>query len=515
MDFFAYLRRCGVPAAAIALSALLMLAARPARAGSPALFDPVPDLLSGKTVTTDTGMLATGGRAVSGVGADGVTEVLVRLPADSAGEEFTATIINDMSNPSTSTDQDGALGLPGAATFTQSSIDVTSSSTSAGDLVFLIYRAPIDFPRPGGADADAAERSVTISVKSQSTATSYSVPVEILRPPLVLIHGLWSGPSTWNNFTPLTTDPRFFIRKADYDFLVGPLLDTTTPDFLLKALARASSLGYFFNAAAVAAEFESYIAEFKNGDNPESIPVAAVQADAVAHSMGGLVARTMALLPTFGSNRTFGWGDLHKLVTVDTPHLGTALGPAILSQANQCTRNLFSAAGNFSFASVTFYLLPGSVDGAMGDLSGDGTGGALSPALAALQPGSTVPIYIPHGPPTAYLASAMSQAQLDGLNNPPNLVLLVKAICYDDPVAGDLTVTGWPKLVGAQSDALVALQSQLNNSTGHQTTAIHSDNTAELGFLPPGALDPVTGNSQAAIDLLNTPLTDPAYTVLR
>ena len=49
------------------------------------LLDPVPALLSGPMVTTDVNVLATKGRVVQGVAADGVTEMVLRVPANSAG----------------------------------------------------------------------------------------------------------------------------------------------------------------------------------------------------------------------------------------------------------------------------------------------------------------------------------------------------------------------------------------------------------------------------------------------
>jgi probable HAF family extracellular repeat protein len=64
------------------------------------LVDPVPDLLSGAAVrplnsADDARILATKGQAVQGVAADGVTEVVVRIPAVNVGDQFTVTILND------------------------------------------------------------------------------------------------------------------------------------------------------------------------------------------------------------------------------------------------------------------------------------------------------------------------------------------------------------------------------------------------------------------------------------
>jgi hypothetical protein len=55
-----------------------------------------------------------------------------------------------------------------------------------------------------------------------------------------------------------------------------------------------------------------------------------VQADVVAHSMGGDIARTMAGLSNFTSQSNYGLGPIHKLITIGTPHLGTPLATDLI-----------------------------------------------------------------------------------------------------------------------------------------------------------------------------------------
>jgi len=235
----------------------------------------------------------------------------------------------------------------------------------------------------------------------------------------------------------------------------------------------------------------------------------------VAHSMGGDVTRTMPLVPGFGSDTTFGQGSVHKLITVDTPHLGSPLATGLLTSNNTCLRDFFNAAGMYSFTSVTTDSGQ-KIDGAIGDLSGDGTGGGLSPALLALQPSSTVPLQIPHLIPTAYLVGAMGSTQLDGLNSPGVFVDSLRALCSDDPLAQGLTASQWPAVMGGPSDAIVPVSSENNESSPFsQVTSIHSAGTEDLGFKGPGALQSVTGNPKNAIDLLNTWIASSAFVGLR
>ncbi len=509
----------------LALSATACIPLARAAVGSYMLSDPVPALLNGPKVTTDPNLLAQGGRAVKGVAADGVSEMVIAVSAGSVGQQFTFQVYNDQGQASSSVPQDGGLGAPGATytQFGQGQITVAAVATStAGPMAFAVYRAPLDFARPGGADDSLAQRSVSVHWSISGSSTSGTIPVVVLRPPLMLVHGLWGSPADWNDFQPLATDnpkindARFAVARADYDVDVDNIASSTPSWSWYDGLSiKANALGYVYNAQKVIDQISSFVNTFKRGDNPASIPVAAVEVDVVAHSMGGDVTRTMPLVSGFGSDATFGQGSVHKLITVDTPHLGSPLATGLLTSKNTCLRDAFNAAGMYSFTSVTTDSGQ-KIDGAIGDLSGNGTGGGLSPALQALQPSSNVPLQIPHLIPTAYLVGAMGLTQLDGLNNPGFFVEGLRYWCSNDPLAQNLTVLDWPGVMGGASDAIVPLSSEDNESSPYsKVTSIHSAGTEYLGFKGPGALQSVTGNPQNAIDLLNTWITSSTFTGLR
>lgn len=112
------------------------------------LLDPVPSLLKGSAVTTNPNVLASKGRIVEGTAADSASELVLRIPANSAGEQFTITVINDLGGQSTSSSEDGGLGAVGTSTFTASQLTVTAVTTTIGPMAFAIYGSPLDFPRP-------------------------------------------------------------------------------------------------------------------------------------------------------------------------------------------------------------------------------------------------------------------------------------------------------------------------------------------------------------------------------
>lgn len=53
--------------------------------------------------------------------------------------------------------------------------------------------------------------------------------------------------------------------------------------------------------------------------------MAVVQADVVAHSMGGDIARVMPTVTGFANQTNYGLGPVHKLITIGTPHQGSPL----------------------------------------------------------------------------------------------------------------------------------------------------------------------------------------------
>jgi pimeloyl-ACP methyl ester carboxylesterase len=474
------------------------------------LLDPVPALLSGPMVTTNVNLLATKGRAVQGSSADGASEMVLRVPANAVGEQFTFTVINDQGQQSTSAAEDGALAAIGSASFTFSQLTVTAVGTSQGPMAFAIYGAPVDFPRPEGQDATAKDRFITLNVLAVDTGLSSNTPVTLLRPPLGLIHGLWGSPASWNGFTPLITDPRFTIGRANYSQVIGTQIKSYKPSYPSWAQAsiknaQANSLGFSYNATAVLLQLAAFVNQFKSGTNPDHIPVAAIQVDIVAHSMGGDITRTFPLVKGFYGDTTLGLGGVHKMITIGTPHWGSPLAPHLLDNNNACVRGILATSGSPSFSSVTFKNGI-TTTGGVADLEGDGFGGSLSPALQALQ------THIPHPLPTALIQGLESQSQLDGLNN-SSVAEAIRIFCFGDYLASHLTSTGWPEIFNQESDSIVPALSEVAGLTDFTQVdgVIHSSSAELLGFGPPAELDAAGDIPATVTNLLNTPVTNAIY----
>lgn len=281
---------------------------------------------------------------------------------------------------------------------------------------------------------------------------------------------------------------------ANYNFGVSGVT-ATDPSYLPTPAVNANALGFAYNAQAVLNAIQKTIADYKSSKN-----TAVVQADVVAHSMGGDIARTISTLSTFAGSGSYGVGAVHKLITIGTPHIGSPLANDLLPSngvdPNPCVRNLLAAGHLASFQTVTFGTST-VVQGAIGDLAS---------APANLPPSNPFPI--------AYLA-----ASTDGNNlNSVGLTgrgLLIRAECarFFEPLALNLTRDNWNSVfLGAANDGVVPVMSQLRGNAsvigpgGNTFTGvIHTSALNGLGFAVPSELDLESGIPDAVLSLLNEP----------
>ncbi len=367
-------------------------------------------------------------------------------------------------------------------------------------MVFALYQPPTDFSR-GGDDDNATNRFVSFQAQvATASPIVESLPLTILRPPVMLVHGLWGGMSDWNTFTTFITDQRFNVSLANYDYAIGGSITASVPGGYAPAIlasASGNALGFDFNAPLVLSEIQAAVQNFRQANN-----AAAAQMDVVAHSMGGTITRTLQNLPGFTSSLSFGIGIVHKLITIGTPHLGTPLATQLIQTNNTCTRNLLAANNKIAFFTATVSGVSG-VSGGIGDLHGDGsTQLNSSPALNR--------IYNSNGPmvPTATLAGTTTPSNLTTLDDTISRAHYIRHKCAStDPLAANLTSTGWNTVfAGNANDGVVPLLSQLNGgSSGQVTGLIHSAGLTRLSFSGPSELDPNTTNAiqTLLIQLLN------------
>ena len=122
---------------------------------------------------------------------------------------------------------------------------------------------------------------------------------------MVLIHGTFSEPAVFETFNPLVPNvlnSMFVISTLDYSQDVDSQVTSTVPDYSTERLSnhvRRNVIGVAYNAPLLLNDLTTEINIFKTGIFPAvDFPVAAVQADIVAHSLGGLMARGMSHVGT-------------------------------------------------------------------------------------------------------------------------------------------------------------------------------------------------------------------------
>jgi len=229
-------------------------------------------------LSSDPNVLATCGVTVQGTASDGVSQLLLRTVS----------------------------GLPGTACYqivSQSPFD--QGSIQAGivatqvfqnlDYAFSSYTAPSNYGDTSDSRTVTVTFTFTPSVGNGNT-TSFQAQATIIRPPIMLLHGIWSDSGTWSQFY-LRNDPFYTTFAADYKSTHDSSFSTnvgTVQGFVGNAIIHARAKGY-----------------------------AVTQADVIGHSMGGLLTRLYIGSQQFLRPDNFNKGDIRRVVTLDTPHYGT------------------------------------------------------------------------------------------------------------------------------------------------------------------------------------------------
>lgn len=549
------------------------------------MVDPVPQLLGGNRISTNTQLLAdsTKGRTVSGLATDGVAQVLIRIPAIIVGDVINVNFQSSQCASLSAVECAQEYGLlfdpttPPTNLYNSPAakpVSVTAINSSTGPVALIALRAPLDFVRPDSdTDQDAAQRSVSLTITSTVTNQSQTLNIPVVRPPVILVHGLWANSTNWN--TPgfgggdfravgqtLANDAqlkRFIVDAPNYG---GDVTISSPVPAEVPTIVPGSSLGFNYGATKTAKATTVTLSTFTKYNNPLGKPIAAAQADFVAHSMGNLVTRSLQLQQNFKSTPNYMQGYIHKLISIAGPHLGSPLASALLMRDrlqdqginNSCIRTKLAEFGEIY--SIETYVDENGIQqsGAVADLAGSGDGTSLSPALTRLQ--SITP------PRTAYIVGTMSDQAIAALSadfpSYPNLSLkrigasdavftytynqqkiprrgtvidALKNFCgpvlnpfNPSPLTYDFTASAYPTLMHGPSDGIVPLSSQSNGQNQNRpiaANAVHSGGAILLGL---GLIDKTGDNpvgnvntlldqeaANAVIDLLNTSVSDPIF----
>lgn len=241
------------------------------------------------TISTSSSVLASCGNPVKGVASDGVSPLLLRTVSGLAGTACFEIVSSASPDP-------GKVATPLIGTAAVSSLNYG----------FSLYTPPKFFEGTGDSRPVELEFTFTPSIGNGNT-TRLRAKMDIVRPPVVLVHGLWSNGATWSD-----------------DFLRNDAFRTTEPaDYAATNASRFSVNNTRVKTSAATAL-----------TNMRRKGWAATQVDVVGHSMGGLLTRLYAGATDFKRPDNLDAGDVHRLVTLDTPHWGSSFANLLVALHN-------------------------------------------------------------------------------------------------------------------------------------------------------------------------------------
>ena len=204
-----------------------------------------------------------------------------------------------------------------------------TDSTQKGDYWFW-YVSPEDFClNELSNNANAPERKDTVKVRvtyNNDTKDSVNLLVRIVRPPMVMVHGLASSPAAWdvvkyNATTPLLQSDLFKHKHALQQDGRGSFIQN-----VILLLGGDIGVGEGVNRLNT---LQGNIEEIRK------MGFAANQVDFVCHSMGGSVGRSMLRWRSDkyyadGNYKynNYGKGFMHKMILVNSPNHGSPIPDA-------------------------------------------------------------------------------------------------------------------------------------------------------------------------------------------
>jgi hypothetical protein len=338
---------------------------------------------------------------------------------------------------------------------------------------FARYRPPKVLPDSGNLPSASKvfiEASIWTSNDDASDARyrlfsdlKATMPIQLWPPPVILVHGVWSGPESWFEFGKHLVEKHWPLCQGCFADYSRP---NPAPSF--DPILKDSETVMSAVDQAVRAAKKDY----------RSRGIAVTQVDAVGHSMGGLVlrARTVFAARPYKNRSNRFQGDFHKIITVGSPHHGSEL-------ANWLIRHKDDP------------LFPSTLGSYMSAF-----GRSLGPAVYGFQTGSKALQHLG--------ATDVSAHAIIGIApSPPSST---EKWLNDIPWSVGDTSTTVSQLLGGDGhhDTIVPIESQQgalsspnsSQAVGYVHTAISSDDTAETESLVVWAevlaalSDPVTGN---------------------
>jgi len=260
-------------------------------------------------------------------------------------------------------------------------------------------------------------------IRSHTTAIRKNITIR--RPPIILIHGLFSNIDAWKGA----------FRKRTLGWAVDDEFNYQNS----VAIARS--------APELDARIEELLEGMRSGAVTGGVRTAATKADLIGHSLGGVIARKT--LSINRKSRNFNKGNVRKSISLASPHRGTQIANLMINLHDEY---FDTATGEHSFWLSALELAIGP----------DG-GNLHQGALCDLAEGSLATRFDPVGGVETYALTASKGdiGELDGSNDG------ISILGFDDEQVD-------PYVFTVVNDTQVALVNQ------HMNSALHFTNNADI-----------------------------------
>jgi hypothetical protein len=321
------------------------------------------------------------------------------------------------------------------------------------------------FQAPARAPATQGQSYTAGVTASQQGSPLVSASINLVLPPVVLVHGLWGdakslsdmqsyldGTGHWNS---QYVAPICYSKYLAFDAATDPLSNGQHPCEVTSQAALETEINSLFATQ-------------------DANHIVTGRIDTVAHSMGGLVLRHYASLAGYASYRNRTLGQLHTIATLNTPEIGSLLANFLIAhRTDKRKAPLTTTAGAVWFAACQFQDVQDCFAGLGNPLSGPGlpvTTGAVY-SLEPASPSLTNPAL--SGPRIAkadWLAISSlapgNSALAAGVNT------LIAALYKNPNGAG---VPNINSILGTSSnDAIVTLDSQTHGAPASHVTTFNN-----------------------------------------
>lgn len=211
-------------------------------------------------------------REVGGAAADGASRVIVQISGveNTVSINDVAIIISDENDGYLENDKQIRNGI-----FTQT------------------YHAPKDFVRKNYAtDLTVGQRAIDLNIKVRNALITHT-PLFLFKPPVVLIHGIWSNVKVFSAMAKyLLTEYSGWIFSINY----------------------SNDRHFNENVPVIGENIAGCLETTRN--HRFAKPIVVKKVDVIAHSMGGILTNLYAASNNYGK-------DINRIITLDTPHYGS------------------------------------------------------------------------------------------------------------------------------------------------------------------------------------------------